>query len=174
MQEKKESEAQEDLDICTKAGLFVADIVNQVSEDDGDFNTDTRLIAAYRLSNVIDRLEVLRMYSDFLGNEAFPDYNSFTAPFDHFVNEYNENVENVRARLKEIDMEIERLKAALEDATNAGNTEEIISYTDALEISKKSKEYLLPALKKQEGKDALPNGAVKDAWADVCTLSDAA
>lgn len=171
LQEQKAELEAGSIDSFTRAKIHVGEIVDQVSKDGGDFNSDSRLAAASRLSTVIDQLEFLKMYEGISEEAAaFPDNDTFINPFTHYVDEYNERIKSAKKDVETAAMEVERIEAALADAINAGNAEEIINYSDALETARKNKNYLMPAVHAQESQNALPDGVIKEAWANICSL----
>lgn len=169
LQERQEK-GETPTDTFTQAKVFAAEIVSQVSEQGGDMNTDPRMIAVMRLTDTIDRLEMLKMAPETTCSTAFPDNSDFTAPFESYIEAKSDRIEKARKEIQEMELEIERIKAALSDAMKAGNGKEIIEYSESLETARKHREYLLPMLQEQEQSETIPQGAIMQAWKETCDL----
>lgn len=157
-------------DTFTQAKVFISEMIDQVSEQGLDMNTDSRIIASMRLADIIDRLELLKMASEINGSKALPDDSELTAPFESYIKAKSDRIEKARKEIQGMDLEVERIEAALSDAMKAGNGKEIIEYSESLETAKKHREYLLPMLQEQEQSDTIPQGTITQAWKEICDL----
>lgn len=157
-------------DTFTQAKVFAAEMVSQVSEQGEDMNTDPRIIAVARLTDIIDRLEMLKMASETACSQALPNDSELTAPFESYIKEKRDRIEKARKAIQEMDFEIGRIEAALSDSVKAGNGKEIIEYSESLETARKHREYLLPMLREQEQSDTIPQGTITHAWKEICDL----
>lgn len=68
----------------------------------------------------------------------------FTEPLNVYISAKREKVENAKEKLAAQDSEIQHIETLLADATAAGNPEEIIAYSELLENTRKTKQYLEP------------------------------
>lgn len=170
LQELREK-GQAPTDFFLQAKLHATELLEQASSDGMDFNeNDKRITASFRLMDMIDRLELLKMASETATTEPIPDNEEFTKQFDCFIQAKQEKVKNAREKLLAQEREIERIETALRDSTIAGNPEEIIEYSASLETAKKTREYLEPMVQEMEKSETFPEGTIKNAWNEICDL----
>lgn len=122
------------------------------------------------ITQVQEKLELLKMASETSAIEPIPDNEEITKQFDSFILAKQEKVKNAREKLLAQDREIERIETALRDSTIAGNPEEIIEYSDSLEIARKTREYLEPMVQETEKSETFPEGTIRNAWNEICDL----
>lgn len=158
-------------DVLLQAKLHVMNLLDRASSDGIDFNgNDKRITASFRLTDMIDRLELLKMASDISASDTIPDNAEFTKQFESFILEKSEKVKYAREKLLAQDREIERIETALRDSTIAGNPEEIIEYSDSLETARKTRAYLEPMVQETEKSKTFLEGTIKNAWNEICDL----
>lgn len=155
-------------DILTRAKIHVLESLADASEQNKDINTDPDVSAALRASDQIDCLELLQMAHSINSPATLPDADTFTAQFESYITDKRKRIENAKKPVSDMDLEIERIQTALDDAMNAGNASEIIEYSDSLETAKKNRAYLIPALRQQEESDAFPPETFGPAWKEIC------
>lgn len=157
-------------DTFTQAKLHNMEIMDQLSNELVDMNgSDPRLIAAFRLTEVIDRLELLKMANEPTNMEFSPNAD-FTEQFNAFITAKNEKVKSAREKVAIQDSEIQHLETLLTDATAAGNPEEIIAYSDSLENARRTREYLEHMVQAAEQSETFPAGTISTAWKEICSL----
>lgn len=158
-------------DELTQAKLHVAELVDQVCEEEKDMNGgDPRLTAAGRLIDIIDQLELLKMAGEPIKHTDFTPAADFTEPLNAYISAKREKVENAREKLAAQDREIQHIETLLADATVAGNPEEIIAYSESLENARKTRQYLEPMIQAAEQGDTFPAGTISNAWKEICSL----
>lgn len=158
-------------DELTQAKLHMAELVDQVCEESEDMNdSDPRLTAAARLAGIIDQMELLKMAGEPMKYTDFTPAADFMEPLYTCVSAKREKVENARERLAAQDSEIQHIETLLEDATAAGNSEEIIAYSESLENARKTRQYLEPMVQAAEQGDTFPAGTISNAWKGICSL----
>lgn len=169
LQELREK-GQTPTDTFTQAKLHVIELVDQLSDEMVDMNgSDPRLISSFRLVELIDQLELLKMASQPTDAKFQPNAD-FTGQFNAFITAKNEKVKSAREKIAAQDMEIQHIETLLADATAAGNPEEILAYSDSLENARRTREYLEPMLQEAEQSETFPAGTISTAWKEICNL----
>lgn len=157
-------------DTFTLAKLHAMEILSQAINEGKDINgNDPRIIASFRLTDIIERLELLQMAKE-PKDTAFQPAKYFTEQFNSYIKAKNEKVESAKTRLSAQDREIQRIETALKDARMAGNPEEIIEYSDSLETACKTREYLEPMVLESEQSETFPPETISNAWKEICNL----
>lgn len=165
-----QNKRQNPTDTFTQAKLHVMKLTEQLSNEMVDMNgSDPRIMAAFRLIESIDRLELLKMANEPTDKDFQPNAD-FTEQFNDFITAKNEKVKSAREKIAAQDREIQHLETLLADATAAGNPEEIITYSDSLENARRTKEYLEPMVQVAEQSETFPAGTISTAWKGICSL----
>lgn len=159
------------IDTFSQAKLYVMESLEQAMDEGQDLNgNDKRIIATFRLEDIIDKLELLKMASETPDIEPIPDNEEFSKQFDSFIMAKKEKVKNAREKLLAQAREIECIEMALRDATIAGNPEEIIKHSDFLETARKTRAYLESMVQETEKSETFPEGTIRNAWNEICDI----
>lgn len=165
-----QNKRQDPMDTFTQAKLHVMKLTEQLSNEMVDMNgSDPRIMAAFRLIESIDRLELLKMANEPTDKDFQPNAD-FTEQFNEFITVKNEKVKSAKEKIAAQDSEIQHLETLLVDATAAGNPEEIIAYSDSLENAHRTREYLEPMVQAAEQSETFPAGTISTAWEEICSL----
>lgn len=152
------------------AKLLVLDLCEQAQNDNVDMNgNDKRLIASDRLTESIEKLELLQ---DMIKGHtlAFPEMEQFTKDLNCYIEAGTEAVGKATTTIREADEEIEKLTAALEVAKAEGAAEKIIELSELLEDAKKKRQYLEPILDNALHVEVFPVGTISQAWQEVAEI----
>lgn len=159
------------MDELTRARLHMAELIDQLCEEGRDMNgSDPRLTASARLLDVIGQMELLKMAGEPMEHTDFTPAADFMEPLNVYISAKREKVENAKEKLAAQDSEIQHIETLLADATAAGNPEEIIAYSELLENTRKTKQYLEPMVQAAEQGDTFPAGTISNVWKEICSL----
>ena len=173
--EIEEKAANDDSDsIVSKSLKTMNSFLDDAANEDVDFNSDEERILAYgRYKNVLYMLLLMEKAKGFDKDTAFPkpsENESFQAFCKRMIENKENAVSEIEAKVTELKNEAERLKAALEDAEAADDVEAILSYTENMEENKKKLNVTIPIYEKMKNKPALENGFIRDTWAKYAKL----